>query len=56
MQEYGSTDFPMVRYVPYMGVIWTVNEASKLGFYNGHPDWYAMWGRASLRWERLKGA
>lgn len=22
-----------------MGVIWTVNEASKLGFYNGHPDW-----------------
>lgn len=39
MQEYGSADFPMVRYVPYMGVIWTVNEASKLGFYNGHPDW-----------------
>lgn len=39
MKEYGSTDFPMVRYVPYMGVIWTVNEASKLGFYNGHPDW-----------------
>ena len=39
MSEYGSADFPMVRYVPYMGVIWTVNEASKLGFYNGHPDW-----------------
>ena len=39
MEEYGSTDFPMVRYVQYMGVIWTVNEASKLGFYNGHPDW-----------------
>ena len=39
MQEYGSADFPMVRYVPYMGVIWTVNEASKLGFYNGNPDW-----------------
>lgn len=39
MEEYGSADFPMVRYVPYMGVIWTVNEASKLGFYNGHPDW-----------------
>lgn len=31
--------FQMVRYVPYMGVIWTINEASKLGFYNGHPDW-----------------
>lgn len=39
MEEYGSADFPMVRYVPYMGVIWTVNEASKLGFYNGHPNW-----------------
>lgn len=39
MEECGSKDFPMVRYVPYMGVIWTVNEASKLGFYNGHPDW-----------------
>lgn len=39
MSEYDSADFPMVRYVPYMGVIWTVNEASKLGFYNGHPDW-----------------
>ena len=39
MEEYGSADFPMVRYVPYMGVIWTVNEASNLGFYNGHPDW-----------------
>ena len=32
MEEYGSKDL-------YMGVIWTVNEASKLGFYNGHPDW-----------------
>lgn len=31
--------FPMVRYVPYMGVIWTIHEASKLGFYNGAPDW-----------------
>ena len=27
------------RYVPYMGVIWVVHEASKLGFWNGHPDW-----------------
>ena len=31
--------FPMVRDVPYMGVIWAVYEASKLGYYNGHPDW-----------------
>ena len=38
MQE-TNADFPMVRYVPYMGVIWTVAEAMKLGFYNGHPDW-----------------
>jgi aspartate/methionine/tyrosine aminotransferase len=27
------------RHVPYMGVIWVVHEAEKLGFYNGHPDW-----------------
>ena len=31
--------FDMVRHVPYMGVIWATNEASKLGYYNGHPDW-----------------
>ena len=31
-----STDF---RYIPYMGVIYVVAEAHKLGFYNGHPDW-----------------
>ena len=34
-----NTQFSMVRYVPYMGVIWATNEASKLGYYNGHPDW-----------------
>ena len=28
-----------LREVPYMGVIWVVHEASKLGFVNGHPDW-----------------
>lgn len=27
------------REVPYMGVIWVVAEAMKLGFYNGNPDW-----------------
>lgn len=31
--------FSMVRPVPYMGVIWATNEASKLGYYNGNPDW-----------------
>jgi aspartate/methionine/tyrosine aminotransferase len=28
-----------LREVPFMGVIWVVHEASKLGFVNGHPDW-----------------
>ncbi len=27
------------REVPYMGVIWVVAEAMKLGFYNGNPEW-----------------
>lgn len=29
----------MLRDIPYMGVIFVVHEAMKLGFYNGHPDW-----------------
>ena len=28
-----------LREVPYMGVIYVVAEAMKLGFVNGHPDW-----------------
>ena len=28
-----------LRHIPYMGVIYVVAEAMKLGFYNGHPDW-----------------
>jgi aspartate/methionine/tyrosine aminotransferase len=28
-----------LREVPYMGVIFVVAEAMKLGFQNGHPDW-----------------
>lgn len=55
MEEYGSTDFPMVRYVPYMGVIWTVNEASKLGFYNGHPDWCNV-GQGQPEVDTIEGA
>ncbi len=31
--------FPMVRDVPYMGVIWVVYQASLRGFVNGDPDW-----------------
>lgn len=33
MFENPTSLFPMVRIVPYMGVIWTIHEASKLGFY-----------------------
>ncbi len=28
-----------LRDIPYMGVIWVVAEAEKLGFTNGDPDW-----------------
>lgn len=28
-----------LRSIPYMGVIYVVAEAMKLGFRNGHPDW-----------------
>ena len=28
-----------IREVPYMGVIYVMTEAMKLGFRNGHPDW-----------------
>lgn len=34
-----QTRTPTFRPVPYMGVIWVVAEAMKLGFRNGHPDW-----------------
>ena len=34
-----NNDFPMIRPVPYMGVIWVVHEAAKLGFWNGNPEW-----------------
>ena len=36
---YTPPSFPMARDVPRMGVIRVVHEASKLGFWNGHPDW-----------------
>ncbi len=28
-----------LRQIPFMGVIYVVDEAMKLGFRNGHPDW-----------------
>jgi hypothetical protein len=37
--ESNHADLGALREVPFMGVIFVVHEASKLGFYNGHPDW-----------------
>lgn len=34
-----QTEFGAFRKLPFMGVIYVVAEAEKLGFYNGHPDW-----------------
>lgn len=35
----GTAERGALREVPYMGVIYVVAEAMKLGFRNGHPDW-----------------
>lgn len=43
------------REVPYMGVIWVVAEAMKLGFYNGHPDW-ANLGQGQPEVGEMEGA
>ncbi|MBL4752782.1 MAG: pyridoxal phosphate-dependent aminotransferase [Flavobacteriales bacterium] len=43
------------REVPYMGVIWVVAEAMKLGFYNGHPDW-ANLGQGQPEIGEMEGA
>lgn len=43
------------RDVPYMGVIWVVAEAMKLGFYNGHPDWSNL-GQGQPEVGEIKGA
>ena len=34
-----APDLGALREVPYMGVIFVVAEAMKLGFVNGHADW-----------------
>ena len=42
MSEQQTSSGPQLgafRPIPYMGVIWVVAEAMKLGFHNGHPDW-----------------
>lgn len=44
-----------LRHVPYMGVIYVVSEAMKLGFYNGHPDWCNL-GQGQPEVGELEGA
>lgn len=39
MRETNDTKRGALRLVPYMGVIYVVTEAMKLGFTNGDPDW-----------------
>ncbi len=43
------------RDVPYMGVIWVVAEAVKLGYYNGNPEW-ANLGQGQPEIGELEGA
>ncbi|MFO0984025.1 MAG: pyridoxal phosphate-dependent aminotransferase [Planctomycetota bacterium] len=43
------------REVPYMGVIFVVAEAMKLGFVNGHPDWCNL-GQGQPEVGELEGA
>ena len=50
-----NSDFPMVRQVPFMGVIWVVNEAMKLGFWNGNPEWCNL-GQGQPEVGELEGA
>lgn len=39
MDVTAHTNLGALREVPFMGVIFVVHEAMKLGFRNGHPDW-----------------
>ena len=43
------------RQIPYMGVIFVVAEAVKLGFTNGHPDW-ANLGQGQPEVGEMEGA
>lgn len=47
--------FGALREVPYMGVIFVVAEAMKLGFKNGHPDWCNL-GQGQPEVGPMKGA
>lgn len=43
------------REVPYSGVLWVVAEATKLGFYNGNPEW-SNFGQGQPEIGEMKGA
>ncbi len=43
------------KQIPDMGVIWVMDEAIKLGFYNGNPDW-ANLGQGQPEIGEMKGA
>lgn len=55
MIEEMKTQKSAFRDVPYMGVIWVVAEAMKLGFYNGHPDWSNL-GQGQPEIGKMEGA
>lgn len=50
-----STAHRGLRHIPYMGVIYVVAEAMKLGFENGHPDWCNL-GQGQPEVGELEGA
>jgi aspartate/methionine/tyrosine aminotransferase len=43
------------KVIPDMGVIWVMDEAIKLGFYNGNPDW-ANLGQGQPEFGEIDGA
>lgn len=53
--EISNPDLGALREVPFMGVIFVVAEAMKLGFTNGHPDWCNL-GQGQPEVGEMKGA
>ncbi len=43
------------REIPDMGVIWVMDEAIKLGFFNGNPDWVNL-GQGQPEFGEMEGA
>ncbi len=48
-------DFPMIRPVPYMGVIWVNHKAGELGYVPGDPNWFNL-GQGQPEEGELTGA